>query len=96
MYLRVEPAALSQEGAGDKPETVADAKLVLDHVAVGQTRVRIVPLVRAEARHHKEGETHEHVGGEHVKPDLDRERIHEGEEPRRLTGWHLNYVTLRF
>lgn len=96
MYLRVEPAALSEEGTGDEPETVADGKLVLDYVALGQTRVRIVPLVRAEARHHEEGEAHEHVGGEHVEPDLDRQRIHEGEKPCRLTGRHLNYVTLRF
>lgn len=96
MYLGIEPAALPEEGAGDEPETVADAKLVLDHVALGQTRMRIVPLVRAEASHHEEGEAHEHVGGEHVEPDLDRQRIHEGEEPRWLTGRHLNYVTLRF
>lgn len=96
MYLGVEPAALPEEGAGDEPEAVAHAKLVLDHVALGQARVRIVPLVRAESRHHEEGEADEHVGGEHVQPDLDRQRIHEGEEPRRLTGRHLNYVTLRF
>lgn len=96
MYLRVEPAALSEKGAGDEPETVADGKLVLDHVALGQTRMRIVPLVGAEARHHEQGEAHEHVGGEHVEPDLDRQWIHEGEKPCRLTGRHLNYVTLRF
>lgn len=96
MYLRVEPAALPEEGAGDEPETIADAKLVLDHVALSQARMRIVPFVRAEARHHEEGEAHEHVGGEHVEPNLDRQRIHEGEEPRRLTGRHLNDVTLRF
>lgn len=70
--------------------------MVLNHIAVGQTRMRIVPFVRAESRHHKEGEAHKHVGGEYVEPDLDREWIHEGEESRRLTGWHLNYVTLRF
>lgn len=58
VYLRVEPAALSEEGAGDEPETVADGKLVLDHVALGQTRMRIVPLVRAEACHHEEGKAH--------------------------------------
>ena len=58
VYLRVEPAALSEEGTGDEPETVADSKLVLYHVALGQTRMRIVPLVRAEACHHEEGEAH--------------------------------------
>lgn len=35
MYLGVEPAALAQKGAGDEPETVADAKLILDHFALG-------------------------------------------------------------
>jgi len=96
VYLGVEPAALPEEGASDEPETVADAELVLHYVALGQTRMRIVPLVRAEACHHEESEAHQHVSGEHVKPDLDRQWIHEGEQPRRLTGWHLNYVTLRF
>lgn len=96
MYLGVEPAALPKESASDEPETVADAKLVLDHIALSHTRMRIVPLVRTEPRHHEEGEADEHVGGEHVKPNLDRQRIHEREEPRWMTGWHLNCVTLPF
>lgn len=58
MYLGVEPAALSEERASDKPEAVADAKLVLDDVALCQTRVWIVPLVRAESSHNEEGEAH--------------------------------------
>lgn len=96
MYLGVEPAALPEERAGDKPEAVADAKLVLDDVAFPQTRVRIVPLVRAESSHNEEGEAHQHVRGQHVQPDLHGQRVHEGEQPRWLAGGHLNYVTLRF
>lgn len=96
MYLGVEPAALPEERASDKPETVADAKLVLDDVALRQTRMRIVPLVRAESGHNEQGEAYEHVRGQHVQPDLDGQRVHEGEQPRWLAGWHLNYVTLRF
>lgn len=52
-------------------------------------RVRIVPLVRREARHHKQRERDEHVCGQDVQPDLDGQRIHEREEARRLTRGHL-------
>lgn len=76
MYLGVEPASLSQEGAGDEPEAVADAKLILDNLAVGHARVRAVPLVRAEPRHHEEGEADEHVRGQHVQPNLHSQGIH--------------------
>lgn len=96
LYLRVEPAALSEERAGDEPEAVAHAKLVLDDVAFGETGVGVVPLVGAESSHHEEGEADQHVRGQHVQPDLDGQRVHEGEQPRWLAGWHLNYVTLRF
>ena len=70
VYLGVEPAALAQEGAGDEPEAVADRELVLDEVRLAEAGVRIVPLVGAEARHDEEGEADEHVGREHVEPDL--------------------------
>lgn len=53
------------------------------------TGVGIVPLVRREARHNKKGERDEHVRGQHVKPDLDGQGIHEREEARRLTGRYL-------
>ena len=41
------------------------------------TGVRVVPLVRGEARHDKQGEGDEDVGGQHVQPDLYRQRVHE-------------------
>ena len=61
MYLRVEPASLPEKRSCDEPEAVADAKLIFDDLALRQTRMRIVPLVRAEPRHHKEGEADEYV-----------------------------------
>lgn len=96
MYLGVQPAALPKERSSDEPEAVADAELVLDDVALREARVRIVPLVRAEPGHYEQGEAHQHVRGQHVQPDLHGQWIHEGEQPRWLAGWHLNYVTLRF
>lgn len=66
MYLGVEPTALSEERASDKPKAVADVELVLDHVAFREARVRIVPLVRAESCHDEQGEAYQHVRGQHV------------------------------
>lgn len=87
--LWVQSGALSQECAGNEPETVRHRELVLHHVRLLVARVRIVPLVRGEARHHKQRERDQHVRGQHIQPDLDGQRIHEGEEARRLTGRHL-------
>ena len=83
-HLGIESRSLAQEGARNEPETVGDGKLVLDHVAVGVARVRVVPLVRRETRHDEQRETHQDVGGHHVQPNLDRERVHEREQARRL------------
>lgn len=96
MYLRIEPAPLSEKCSCDEPEAVAHAKLILDDFALGQTRMGIVPLVRTEAGHYEEGETDEHVSRQYVQPYLDGEGIHEGEETGRLAGRYLNYVRLQF
>ena len=40
---------LSEERPGDEPEAVVDAELVLHHVVVHDTRVRIIPLIRRES-----------------------------------------------
>lgn len=87
--LWIKARALSQECAGYEPEAVRHRKLVLDDVVLLVARMRIVPLVRREARHNKQRERDEHVGGQDVQPDLDGERIHEGEEASGLAGRHL-------
>lgn len=91
VYLGIESAALSEKGAGDEPEAVADGELVLDDLGLAQTGMGIVPLVGRESRHHEEGEADEHVGREHVKPYLHGQGVHEGEQPRWLTGRYLNH-----
>ena len=47
--LGVEPRALAEEGAGDEPEAVVDAELVLHDIIVHHTRMGIVPLVRRKS-----------------------------------------------
>lgn len=96
LYLGVESAALSEKCAGDEPEAVADGELVLHEIGLAHTRMWIVPLVGRETRHDEERETDEHVGRQNVQPNFHCQGIHEGEEPRRLAGRYLNYVTLRF
>ena len=90
-HLRVETGALAQQRARDEPEGVADAELVLHHVTLNVARVRVVPLVGREPGHHEHGEGHEHVGGHYVQPDLHRQRVHEGEESRRLARGDLGH-----
>lgn len=89
--LRVETGALTQQRARDEPEGVADAELVLHHVAVKVAGVRVVPLVGGEPGHHEHGEGDEDVGSHYVQPDLHRQRIHEGEESRRLARGDLGH-----
>ena len=77
--LGIQPGALAQQCARDEPETVADAELVLHHVIVVEAGVRVVPLVRTEARHHEHGEGDDHVGSHDVQPDLHGQWVHEAE-----------------
>ena len=71
---------LSEERASDEPEAVVDAELVLHHVVVHHTGVRVVPLIGGEPRHDKQGETHQDVGGQHIQPDLHSQRVHEAND----------------
>ena len=68
---------LSEEGAGDEPEAVVDAELVLHHVIVHHAGVRVVPLVGGEPGHDEQGEAHQDVGGQHIQPDLHCQGVHE-------------------
>jgi len=61
---------LLHEGADAEPETVDERELVLDDVAVGVARVRVVPLVRTESGQHEQRQTHHHVRRQHVDPHL--------------------------
>lgn len=51
--------------------------------------MRVVPLVRGEPGDYEHGDGDEHVGGKHIQPDLDGQRVHEGEESGLLTCWYL-------
>ena len=93
--LGIESRSLTEESASNEPETVGDGELILDHVAFGVARVRVVPLVRREARHDKEGETDEDVGRHDVKPNLHGQWVHKGKEARRLAGRDL-FATLEY
>ena len=42
------------ERADTEPETVDERKLILDDVAVSVARMRVVPLVRTEARQNEQ------------------------------------------
>ena len=70
---------LSEEGASDEPEAVIDAELVLHHVIVHHTGVRIVPFIRGEPGHDEQGEADQDIGGEHIEPDLHSQRVHEAD-----------------
>ena len=64
--LWIESTSLAQKGARNEPETIGDGELILDDIALGVARVRVVPLVRRESRHYKQSETHQDVGRHHV------------------------------
>ena len=88
-HLGVQIRTLLHQRADGEPEAVADAELVLHGVAGRGAGVRVVPLVRADPRHHEHGERDQQVGGQHVQPYVHRQRVHEGEQTRLLTGRHL-------
>ena len=52
-----------------------------------------VPFVGAEARQDEQNETDEEVGGDDVQPDLDGERVEEGEEAGTLPSRPLEEDT---
>lgn len=90
MYLGVEVAALLHEGADGEPEAVGQGELVLDDLGPGRVAgMRVVPLVRAEPGDHEHRYRDEDVGGQRVQPDLDRQRVHEREEPGRMARRYL-------
>ena len=82
--LRVDVGALLHQRADSKPEAVGEGEHVLHHLVVGVARVRVVPLVGAEAGEHEHQHADEEVGGDHVDPDLDGERVEEREEAGAL------------
>ena len=77
---------LLHERADGEPEAVEDGELVLHDVRVLVTRVRVAPLVRAEAGDDEQHEADAQVGGDHVHPHLHRQGRQEREELRRLRG----------
>lgn len=83
---------MSQERARNEPETIGDGKLVLDDVAFGVTWMWVVPLVGREPSHDKERETDQDVGRHDVQPNLHRQGIHKGKEPRRLARRDLTGI----
>ena len=72
------------ERADGEPEAVEERELVLHLVRVRVARVRVVPLVRTEARDDEQHEAYCDVRRDHVHPDLERQRGEEGEEARVL------------
>ena len=74
--------ALPHDGAESEPEAVEDSEVVGEARAVDA--VLNLPLVRAEAADEEESETDAEVGEDDVHPDLECERIHEGEYARLL------------
>ena len=84
MTRRGEGSDLSEESASDEPEAVIDAKLVLHHVIVHHTGVRIVPFIRGEPGHDEQGEADQDIGGENIEPDLHRQGVHEAERKHEV------------
>lgn len=62
----IQCSCLSEECPCDEPEAVGDGELVLHDLVLCNARVRVVPLVGREARHHEQGERHHHVRGQDV------------------------------
>ena len=80
---------LLHQSAHGEPETVGQVEGVLHLVRVRVARMRVVPLVRAEARQHEDGEADEQVGPDDVQPDLHGQGVEEGEEARLLPARDL-------
>ena len=57
---------LSEKSSSDEPEWVGDWELILHDVVLSVAGVRVVPLVRWEPGHHKQGEANQDVGGQHI------------------------------
>lgn len=68
------------QGANCEPERVSEREFILEYLSLGVTWVRCLPLNRTESGHHKDGNGHNNVGGQDVKPDLYRQRVHETEQ----------------
>jgi hypothetical protein len=65
-----------------EPKAVDERELVLDDIAVGVARMRVVPFVRAKASEDKERKANDEIGGHHVDPDLKRQRRQERKQAR--------------
>ena len=57
---------LSQKRPCDEPKRIGDRKLILHEVIIWITRVGVVPLVRRETCHYKQGEAHHNISGEYI------------------------------
>ena len=80
---------LLHQRAHGEPETVGQVERVLHLVRVRVAGVRVIPLVRAEAGQHEDGEADEQVGPDDVQPDLHGQGVEEGEEARLLAARDL-------
>lgn len=80
MYFWIEIGALLHQGANSEPKAVAQRELIANDALVRVARVGAVPFVRREAAHEEHGERNESVRHENVQPDVERERLHEGEQ----------------
>ena len=63
-----------------EPKAVGNGEVVLVDDASVDTGVRRGPLVGGEARHNPRRDGDQDVGEQNVEPDVEGQRIHEGEE----------------
>ena len=62
---------LLHERADGEPQAVHNCELILHYTRVDSARMRILPLVRAEACQKKYHETNDQIGGYDIQPYLD-------------------------
>ena len=75
-------AALLHESSEREPETIEDGEVVRDSRSIGV--VLDVPLEGTEPRDEEEDDADPDVGEDDTHPDLVGQRLHEGDDTRRL------------
>lgn len=87
-YLRVHSGRLSQQSAGNEPETIGHVEIV-DQVVRSFSRFWLDPFVRAESGEGEEGEGRHEKGAEDEYPDVEAQGVEEGEKRRFFYRWDL-------
>lgn len=94
-HLRIQVGSLLHQRADSEPEAVSERERVDDDAVFERTRVRVLPLVRAQPRDDEDCQGDEGVGREDVEPDVEGEGVHEGKESGSVALRHLERQTVR-